>query len=160
VSAQLGPSRAGGAGPGLINFVLILCYMAKKPTVLSFLQFIIINNLYIFNRDAEFKSAPRNHERTAEMQWRSPCIWTLSPGKPPRRSHKRRECVARTQTAACSRCPLRRTLQINLRAGWILVIIPVDFCLLNAVENRIAPHSGKIIPSPFDDRFDLRPDVG
>jgi len=34
--------------------------MAKKPTVLSFSRFLIINNLYIFNRDAEFKFTPRN----------------------------------------------------------------------------------------------------
>jgi len=29
-----------------------------KPTVLSFLQFIIINNLYIFNRDAVVQIHP------------------------------------------------------------------------------------------------------
>src|SRR5215831_6932861 len=35
----------------------------------------------------------------------------------------------------------------------------MDFRLLNAVENRIAPHSGEIVPSPLYDRLNLRSHV-
>src|SRR5215831_20340932 len=58
-----------------------------------------------------------------------------------------------------SRCSSCRTLRVYLHSGDIFVMVPIDLCLLNAVENWIAAHPAEIIPSPCDDRLNLRSGV-
>src|SRR5262245_6476193 len=58
-----------------------------------------------------------------------------------------------------SRCFSRGTLWVHLLGGYFFVIVPIDLCLLNAVENGIAAHLAEIIPSPCDDRLNLRSGV-
>src|SRR5215470_3612675 len=92
---------------------------------------------------------------------KTPCMAELSPATPSWLAVEEKSGVSSGSVTAAlansnSSC---WTLQIYSRGGCILVIVPIDFCLLNAVENRIATQPGEIIPSPFYDRLNLRSDV-